>query len=388
MKTKFTLSILLSVISSAHATSVNLLELPLSDKTTEVYSVEQKEPCSFKGVSDIIIPKFDGPKDDFVRDTLDNIQKKINWKINEKYISEDKIWFNLSGAENVTFSFSYVNCKLKKEVSFNKTNLVIDSIDIEYDNTLSPPVVKNFILKDAAKNEIHRFSPTQLEGQIGSHEFILGPVVNITTNIRLNNEKTFKRHNPVIEPVPGFMLRYGPLFINREGAGSLAFSKDKLSILAVAILKGEDYKRSGMRERNDGIYLGGILKYDLVEFSYSNDFFKDKGYHMKLALSPSFHHLTKWSFKPQVYVQYWDNQYMDYYFGVNQDESLNTGLRTYKGKHTLNYATSLEVNHFVDKWILIGLFGGKLYGKEVYTSPTVTKKFEFRTVLGVLYKIF
>lgn len=373
---------------ATQAASVNLLVLPLSDKTTEVYSVDQKDPCSFKGVTEIIIPKIEEPTENIVTDSLDKVQKKINWSINKKSITPEKIWFNLNGAENVTFSFQYVDCKLKKEVTFNDKTYSHDSIQIEYDNTLSPPVVKNFILIDANKKETERFSPMQLDGQIASHEFIIGPVVNIRTNIRLNNEKTFMRNNPVIEPVPGFMFRYGPLFLNRDGAGSLAFNKDKLTVLVVASIKGEDYEAKGMRERKDGVFLGATLKYNLVEFSYANDFFKDRGYNLKLNIAPTFHQLTKWKFSPQAYVQYWDNQYMDYYFGVNQQESLATGLRTYKGKHTLNYGTTFEVNHFIEKWVLLGVIGAKFYGDEVYTSPTVVKKSEMRLILGVLYKIF
>ncbi len=380
--------ILFLLSSNTFAASLNLLELPLSDKTTEVYSVDLKDSCSFNGVNEIILPKLEQPKENLIIDTLDNVQKKINWSIGEQTITKDKISFNLKGAENVLFEFSFSNCKLKREVTFNNKKHVMDSIDIEYDNTLSPPVVKNFILRDVGKNEIEKFSPIQLDGQISSHELVLGPVVNIHTNIRLNNQKRFDRTHPVVKPVPGFMFRYGPLFLNREGAGTLAFNKGDFTVLLMGVLKGESYEAGGMRDRKEGIFLGSTLKYNLVELIYFNDFFKDRGYNFKLNFAPSFHYLTKWKFSPQAYVQYWDNKYVDYYFGVSPGETQATGLKTYNGKHTFNYGTLFEVNHYVDKWTFLGIVGAKFYGKEVYTSPTVVKKNELRLVLGVLYKVF
>lgn len=383
------ITILLLIFSSnLYAASQNLLELPLNDNTTEVYSVELKDPCSFKGVNEIIIPKLVVPKDNIITDTLDNVQRKINWSIYKQTITPEKISFNLKGAENVLFEFSFFNCELKREVTFNNKKHIMNSIDIEYDNTLSPPVVKNFILRDAGKNEIESFSPMQLDGQIASHELVLGPIVNIHTNIRLNNQKTFERTHPVVKPVPGFMFRYGPLFLNREGAGTLAYSKNDFTVLFLAILDGEAYEAGGMRERKEGIYLGTTVKYNLVELSFFNDFFDERGYNFKLNFAPSFHYLTKWKFTPQAYVQYWDDKYVDYYFGVNPAETQATGLKTYNGRHTLNYGTLFEVNHFVDKWTYLGIVGAKFYGKEVYTSPTVVKKNELRLILGVLYKIF
>lgn len=372
----------------AAAEIVDLLEVPLSDGTKHTYSVDLKEKCSFEGVDKIITPAFnEAKKDNIVSDTLNNIQKAANLEIEDQKIESNLISFHLQGSKNVSFEFSFVGCKLFKEIVFNKKRYAMDTLEVVYEDALGSPVVQKIIVKDEGKNEVETLYPAQLKGQIAAYEFIAGPVVNIRTNVRLNNQKTFERTHPVVKPIPGFLFRYGPLFVNRDGFGTLVFHKYDVTLLALGVIEGEPYQMGGIDERKEGIFIGGALNYEFIQLTYFKDFVKNKGYNVKLNLAPSFHRNIKWKFTPQAYAQYWDDQYVDYYFGVSPTESRATGLRTYKGQNTINYGTLFEVNHFVDRWTYIGAIGAKFYGKNVHSSPTVVKKNETRIILGVLYKI-
>lgn len=368
---------------------ISLLKIPLEDKTNYGYSVDLKTKCTFNGVDKINSPLISEDQDqNIVIDKLEYVQKKINLEIEEQFISPDRISFTLAGAKNLKFEFYFIDCKIKKLVHYDGKPHSFENIVIKYDDTIEPPIVQKIILKDSTGKEVEILRVPQMQGQLQAYELTIGPAVEITTNVRFNNQRKFEKNQPVIKPQPGFLARYGPIFISKEGMGSLLYSRNGLSLLGTALLKGEAYMNLGVNERKDGLYLGGILKYDIAEFTYYNDFFKKKGYNLKLALTQDFQKNIDWKFKPQIYIQYFDPTYVNYYYGVSAGESATTGLPVYKAKSTLNYATMLETHYFIKRWSVVGGLGAKFYGKEIYTSPTVIKRYEIRSFFGVLYKVF
>jgi hypothetical protein len=368
---------------------LTLLKIPLEDKTFYRYSVDLKTNCTFNGVDKIHSPIIREDQDqNIVVDKLEYIQKKINLEVDEKFISADRITFTLAGAKNLKFEFYFKDCKIKKLVHYDGKPHAFENIVMKYDDTIEPPILQKLILKDSSGKEVETLSVPQMQGQLQAYELTIGPAVEITTNVRFNNQRKFEKNQPVIKPQPGFLARYGPIFLSKEGMGSLLYSANGLSLLGTALLKGEAYKYTGINERKDGLYLGGILKYNIIELTYYNDFFKKKGHNLKFALTQDFQKNIDWKFKPQIYVQYFDPTYVDYYYGVSAAESVTSGLPAFKGKGALNYATMLETHYFIKRWTIVGGFGAKFYGKEVYTSPTVVKTYEIRSFFGILYKIF
>ena len=381
--------LLLSLSPILEAKVIVLLSVPLNDGGKHYFAVDLVEKCNFKGVNEILSPDIieeDGGN--VVVDKLNQVQKKIALEIEEQTITPELITFILKGSQNVKFEYSFQDCKLQKVINFNEKKYVMDTLDIDYDNALGSPVVQKINIMNADKKIIETLYPSQLQKQIASYEFIFGPVVNAYTNIRYTNQKTFLKNHPVIKPIPGFLFRYGPLFLNRDGLGSLLYTSGDFTALLIGVLKGEALIAPGLSERKQSLFLGGIFKYSFLEFTIYNDFFKDKGYNAKLNFTKSFHHFLKWKTTPSAYVQYFDDKYVDYYFGVTKPESITSGLRAYEGKHTLNYGINFEVNYMIDRWTVIANIGEKWYGSSVHSSPTVVKKNETRGVLGILYKLF
>ena len=95
----------------------------------------------------------------------------------------------------------------------------------------------------------------------------------------------------------------------------------------------------------------------------------------------------KWKFSPQAFIQYWNKSYVDYYFGVKPQEA-NSKWEIYQGTPTINYGGLIEVSHFVKRWTFVINTGVKFYGKEVYSSPTVSKEKEFKVIATIMYKVF
>jgi hypothetical protein len=377
----------------ASSETVNLLDIPMNDGSMFSYIIEQPKKCTFEGVTEVTSPaliKAEHKKT--IIGKIDYIQKKINLEIEKVNIQPKQITFSLKGAENMFFEFYFrgkKNCKLIKVIHYNEKALAIKSIDIDYNTFLQSPVLEKMtITPGSPKAKEVFFYPWAFRGQVSLYELNVGPAINVHTNIRINDQNKFNKNNPVVEPIPAFLFRYGPLFINKSGLGSLLYNNDDFTILGMSILEGEPYKGIGLKERKTGVFLGTILKYNLIELTYYNDFFNKRGYNFKLNLAPEFYYHLDWKITPQFFIQYWDNRYVDYYFGVNQAEVASSGFKTYQGTHTLNYGSMIEFMHFKEKWTFVSDIGFKAYGKEVLNSPTVTRDKEIRFITSVLYKFF
>lgn len=391
----FTIFILLILSTPLKAEIVQLLEVPFSDKTGHVYSIDLKDKCSFKDVSDIIVPSFeDAQKTNILLSKINFYQRKLNLEIDKKEIEDDKITFSLTGSQNLYFEFSFKkdekskSCQLVKAVHFNNKSYDLDHIDIEYSHALVSPVVQRIILKNPDDKKADEYLyPWQLKGQLSAYELNLGAALFVHSNIRFKNTNLFEKNDPVVQPIPAFFFRYGPVFLNKNGFGSLLYHSGEFSLLGMALLEGEPYKAAGLMERDQGVYAGTILKYNFIELTWYNDFIHNKGYNLKLNLAPEFYYRLAWKFSPQIFAQYWDKNYVDYYFGVKPSEA-SSGMRTFNGNATLNYGAMFQVMHFVKKWTFVVDAGVKVYGNEVNSSPTVIRSKEFRFITSVLYKVF
>ncbi|MDO9180787.1 MAG: DUF4833 domain-containing protein, partial [Bacteriovorax sp.] len=275
--------------SIACAEKINLLSLPLSDGTSYIYSANLKKNCSFVGVNEVLMTKLKlGRIGNWFIENVNLLQNKINLEIDTKEINEDHILFSLNSAKNLTFEFSFdqSSCLLKKTLHFNDKLYSLDEIYIEYSSTFFSPVIKKMIIVNNGVDTDLLLYPWALQGAVPTYELNAGPALNIHSNIRVNNLNTFEKHNPSIEPIPAFFFRYGPIFLNKDGLGSLVYHSNEFSLLAMGLLEGEPYLAEGLHERKRGFFLGAIVKYNLVELFYYNDFFYNKGYNMKLNIAP------------------------------------------------------------------------------------------------------
>lgn len=380
----------------AFAEDVTLFSIPLGDGSHFDYKVDVKNKCTFEGVTEITYPSFEQSKKiNFFLDKLSFFQKKLNLEIDKKEITPERITFSVKGARNIYYEFFYkkedensLDCKLVRVLHFNNKSYNMEKIVVDYTTILKSPVVKKVTIKnDQDENHDLNLYPWQLRGQMSAYELNVGPAINIHTNIRLNNLDKYQKTNPTVEPIPAFFFRYGPFFINKNGLGSLLYNSGDFSVLGMGLIEGEPYRALGLYAREEGVFIGSIIKYNFAELTYYNDFLKNKGYTLKLNLAPEFIYRLSWKFTPQLYLQYWNKSYVDYYFGIKPEEATSQ-WKPYQGHSTFNYGGMMEINHFVERWTFAISTGVKIYGKEVYASPTVTRQKELRFIATVMYKVF
>lgn len=378
----------------AHGEIIKLLELPSGMGGWLSYTIDAPFKCSFDGVKSVNEPDFlQDSQNNLVLDKINFFQRKLNLEINQLEIAKDKLTFSVKGAKNLTFAFSFdttkKNCPLVREVVFEDETYAVEKIDVEFKNYLLTPVLESMTIKskNGSKPDLLLY-PWAMRGQMSSYEFNLGPAFNIHSNIRKDNQINFQTTDPVIEPIPAVFFRYGPFFLNQDGLGSLVFNWGDVSILALALLEGEPYKTTGIDPRTRGVYLGSIAKFDMLQVLYYKDFFSSKGTNLKVTMAPEFYPTLSWRLSPQLSVQYWDKEYVNYYYGVRPEEVSTSGFPEYVGKSSISYIGMFETLHYVDKWTFVNALGMKFYGKEVYESPTVTRKNEVRFITSIFYKFF
>jgi hypothetical protein len=377
------------IFNNIHARNLKLLEIPLDNGRISTYSVNQIKYCSFEGIYKIQTSELelDHRQNKFI-EKINLLQRKLNYKVTHPKFSSNIIAFSLSSASNIIFEFSLDNCQIKKNIRLNENSTPFDEVDIEYGRALNSPVIKKMtIIGDDNYLNIFLY-PWALQGQISTYELSAGLAFELHSNIRFKNLNSFQKKDPVLEPIPALLFRYGPFFLSKDGIGSLLFHSGNLTVIGMGILEGEPYKTYGLNDRSKGVYLGSILKYYFFEFTYYNDFFKDKGLNLKFKINPEIYSSMDWKLSPQIFLQYWNTNYVMYYFGVNTNESAKSLLPRYQGKQTYNYGTIMEGIHYVANWSYIIDIGFKKFGKEVYSSPTIINKTEFQLTTAVVYKFF
>ena len=90
---------------------------------------------------------------------------------------------------------------------------------------------------------------------------------------------------------------------------------------------------------------------------------------------------------PSIGFEYHDAAYNEYYYGVSEEESAETGVAAYKSNSSLNPYVSVSANYdFNDKWAGFANQSVSYVPNEQYDSPMVDSRTEAATTLGLLYK--
>ena len=90
---------------------------------------------------------------------------------------------------------------------------------------------------------------------------------------------------------------------------------------------------------------------------------------------------------PSVGVEWHDESYNDYYYGVSNTESARTGVAAYSPSQSFNPYVSVSANYDInDKWAGFASQTLDYLSDEQYDSPMVDSRTESTTTLGLLYK--
>lgn len=90
---------------------------------------------------------------------------------------------------------------------------------------------------------------------------------------------------------------------------------------------------------------------------------------------------------PSVGVEWNDEDYNDYYYGVSNEESTHTGVAAYSPDQSFNPYISVSANYDInDKWAGFASQSLSYLSDEQYDSPMVDSRTDSNTTIGLLYK--
>lgn len=148
---------------------------------------------------------------------------------------------------------------------------------------------------------------------------------------------------------------------------------------------------AGMAERESGVWAGAKVEWesDLAEIKLEllgDVSGHSKGQRVVLGLERKWKLSQNVLLVPQVSVEWVDNEYVDYYYGVRASEA-RLGRAAYVGKAAVNPEISLTGIYRFDKNQSLMLnVGVKSLGKEINSSPIVGSSTENRMMLGYMYR--
>lgn len=371
---------------------ITLLEIAHSNSSKVVRYQAKLKDCKFKDVSRIRVDIFDRSKNE--KPIEPSIIEEVYYNVETLFSVEEFLDFQVSAVKNLKFHFELNNCQLAKFLDYNETRYRLKDIEVSYHNYLAFPTlkeVKAVVIDDNLEERTIIIPYFNAEGYIPFYEAHIGLGINLWENIRpssgpLKDQTTFRKKKLMTEPLPIVLMRYGPLFINKDGAGVLLLPTKNFALLWATIIDGEPYKAEGIEERERSFFSGWIAKIYWLTFFYFKDIEgKSHGENMRVQWEHNFVLNRFITLSPHIFVQWWDDDYMNYYYGVRASEESIVG-RPYNARHTQNMEIMLKTYLKQDRTKWIFAVGEKWYGKNVSASPLVRKDTEFRIIFGASYQ--
>lgn len=374
------LLLVISLLVFNTAKAIELMQIPLEDGGNILYEIETTKNCAFVVDQKIKITSYEKSG----REKLDFFEK-LYFEVDEVVITSHTVKLQIKAASNMVFEIENKDCKLKKEVIIENKRILFNRINVHYKSALGAPVLADLSFCQQ-NNQCTKIYPYELKGHLPIYELDAGVGVSIRNNLRPGNESAFLKNNPILEPMPVFLLRYGNFFLDKDGLGTALATYKGALLLGTLRYDGEKFKSKTYDERKKGIFIGGIFKWNFLQVQYMNDYIDHKrGEEVKIILEHEFRPWNNIILKPRVYAQFWNKSYNDYYFGVKPHED---SANVYTPKSSINWSAMGRVQIHDQRLTYVADFGVKFLGSEVYRSPIITKKSELRMVLGILYKVF
>ncbi|WP_193778049.1 MipA/OmpV family protein [Psychrobacter sp. FDAARGOS_221] len=148
-------------------------------------------------------------------------------------------------------------------------------------------------------------------------------------------------------------------------------------------LRGLDKRKvSGMA----GVGYQRRVSYALVSAQLATDVLSNsKGTTAKLSVGTRLP-LGKVMVMPSIGVEWVNDNYNEYYYGVSEKESAQTGVRNYKPGSSINPYINVSANYKINQdWSLFLGQAVSYLPDEQYDSPMVDDRVSYRTTLGVSY---
>lgn len=146
----------------------------------------------------------------------------------------------------------------------------------------------------------------------------------------------------------------------------------------------------GLKERKGslegGIAFSVVQNQLFFEFLIVTDLLRNHNAYIASLESGMTYNFGDWTIVPDIAVYYESKRFMRYYYGVSQEEALQTDYSIYRPSGGMRFAAQTYINYkFSKKWsAFFNLRIDRLSSKAI-NSPIVDKRYMFSTLASVLY---
>ncbi len=209
----------------------------------------------------------------------------------------------------------------------------------------------------------------------------------VQNNIRVNNQVKYYNTDPVRAFFPYVRIKYNAFSITPD-AVRLVITKSLLFKFDLRLsYKGHAYETDGMAKRRNSIFGGVGMRILMLKLEALKDLsgFSNSAIYSAAIVIPI--PLGKYGIITlQAEIEYWEGKYVDYYFGVREDEVTPT-RPYYKGSWASDYNFKIEGQFFLSPhWIMRITPAFRYYDQTIFDSPTVTKRREYSVLAGFGYQ--
>lgn len=215
----------------------------------------------------------------------------------------------------------------------------------------------------------------------------------------LVNDEAYREVDTEVRVIPIVDLRYKRFYIRGINFGYRLFQGDRNQLAVTLRPQFTDLEEDdspyfvGMEERELAAMLGLDWDIDLgnrfsLEFSAETDVTgRNEGTVAGINFSRTFIHNRSTIIIPELSLQYADQSFNDYYYGVRLSEAL-PNRPFYEADASLNIEPSVLVRHnFTPNFGLLVLVSAEFLGDDITDSPLVDSDYTTTVLTGVTLKI-
>lgn len=220
-----------------------------------------------------------------------------------------------------------------------------------------------------------------------SYNLKLGAGIRVKSNIRLHDTTALKKNDPILAPFPYMRFKISRFELEPDKA-KLTFVRNMWWDIDMRVrYTGHEYNTDDMSHRHKTLFGGVSARLLLFKAKILKDLQNKSNAEIVIFSAVLPLAFTKdTTILLQGDIEYYDSDYVDYYFGVKESEA-KKGRPAYKGvKEKAYHFESIFMTRFSQSWLTRLNLGYRKYGKRIEKSPTVKRANELDLLFGVVYE--
>lgn len=207
-------------------------------------------------------------------------------------------------------------------------------------------------------------------------------------NMRQGNTYEDMDKKYFVKPIPFVQGSYGRFSLGIQGISILAVGNPMMNVSAFVKRDGDRYHGLGMIPRKDSVFVGATAKFFNYGFSLSHDINgRSKGWIATANYAKFFPISEMLVLRASVSVDWLDDKYAEYYYGVRSNEVTATRREHHLNNYFLPGVSLMPIFKLTERSSIMTILSAKVLPKDVSSSPTMTgKSIDYGAILAYNYK--